>query len=176
MTSMRSSKPVLHRLIAGILSMLSIAAYGGMIHRYSFSGNANDSIGNAHGVLVNNGADAYFTSTTLEMGNSELPNSSSSTINYVDLPNGIISSISPAVTLEAWVTWYGPSNSAWQRIFDIGISDAGENQSVNSANSGYFFLTPYSGGGTYRFGHRNGIELGTPVELTIDSAALPVNQ
>lgn len=162
-------------LSAVILVMLSIPANGELIHRYSFTENANDSIGEADCVLVNNGTDAYYSGSSLEMGNSELPNSNSSAINYVDLPNGIISAIEPGATFEAWITWHGPSSSQWQRIFDLGTSDAGENQSVSSGNSTYCFLSP-NGGGYYRFGYRNGTELGTPTEYTLDAPILPVDE
>jgi hypothetical protein len=153
------------------------SADGGLVHRYSFTGNPNDSIGSAHGTLINNNGNANYSGSSLQMGNSQLPNSNSTSINYVDLPNGIISSLGTAMTLEAWVTWYGPSSSSWQRIFDFGTSDAGENQSSGGNNSTYFFLTPRSGSGTYRFGHRRGVELDGPVEYTIDGTGpLPVDQ
>ncbi|MGH2271610.1 lamin tail domain-containing protein [Anaerohalosphaeraceae bacterium U12dextr] len=156
--------------------VLSLGGNAQLVHRYSFSGNVNDSVGSAHGTLINNNSAAAFTGGVLEMGNSNLPNSNSTAINYIDLPNGMISSLGTAATFEAWVTWHGPSWSSWQRIFDFGTSGAGENQSVDSSNSAYMFLTPRSGAGTYRFGHRSDISMGGPVEYVIDGTILPVNQ
>ena len=159
-----------------VLGFLCLAVNAELVHRYSFSNNAADSIGSADGQLVNYGSDAYFTGSALELENDELPNSNSTNINYVDLPNGIISALGSGATFEAWVTWHGPSNSSWQRIFDFGTSDAGEDQATGGASSTYCFLSPYSGGGTYRFGHRRGAELGDVVENVIDSTVLPVDQ
>ncbi len=155
----------------------SLCVNAQLVHRYSFSGNLNDSVGTAHGTLVNNNStSAYFSNGVLELSNASLPNSNSSALNYIDLPNGIISSLGTAVTFEAWVTWHGPSSSSWQRIFDFGTSGAGENQSVDSTNSAYMFMTPYSGGGTYRFGHRSDPSMGGPVEWVLDGTTLPVDQ
>jgi hypothetical protein len=58
---------------------------------------------------------------------------------YVSLPNGALSS-TPDKTIEAWLTWRG--GQPWQRIFDFGVSDAGEfNQ---GAGRSYLFLTASS--------------------------------
>lgn len=58
---------------------------------------------------------------------------------YVSLPNGILSS-TPDKTLEAWLTWRG--GLPWQRIFDFGVSDAGEFNQGNGAS--YLFLAASS--------------------------------
>jgi hypothetical protein len=171
-------KELLMRFICLSLALLGLfsTADGGLLHRYSFSGTVEDSVSGVHGTLINHDSDAYYNGTSLELGNLDLPNSNGTDINYVDLPNGILSSLSPSLTLEAWITWHGPSDSTWQRIFDFGTSDAGENQSTGATNSTYFILTPRSGSGTFRFGHRAGAELGTPTEYTLDSSPLPVDQ
>ncbi len=158
---------------AGILIVLCSPASvsAAVVHRYSFTDNANDSLGTANGVLVNNSGYAAYSSGQLDMGNSSLPSSTSSTINYVDLPNGIISSLGTQATFEAWVTWYGPSGSSWQRIFDFGTSDSGEGYSTSGSSSTYIFMTPYSGSGTYRVGYRKGSSLGTTEERIIESSS-----
>lgn len=51
---------------------------------------------------------------------------------FVDLPDGLISSLDDA-TFEAWVSWRG--GAAWSRIFDFGNANAGAGQT-------YLFLTP----------------------------------
>jgi hypothetical protein len=64
----------------------------------------------------------------------------------VDLPNGIISSLSN-VTLEAWLTWNG--GAQWQRIFDFGSNSGGEN--AQGTGLTYLALTPRNGGNVLHF-------------------------
>lgn len=54
---------------------------------------------------------------------------------FVDLPDGLISSLTNA-TFESWVSWRG--GAAWSRIFDFGNADGGAGQT-------YLFLTPSNG-------------------------------
>jgi hypothetical protein len=56
---------------------------------------------------------------------------------YVDLPNGVVSGLRNA-TFVVWLTWSG--GVCWQRIFDFGISDRGEDQVGNAVTS--LFMTP----------------------------------
>jgi len=56
---------------------------------------------------------------------------------YVDIPNGVVSGLRSA-TFVAWLTWNG--GVCWQRIFDFGISDQGEDQVGDSVTS--LFMTP----------------------------------
>jgi hypothetical protein len=53
---------------------------------------------------------------------------------YVDLPDGMISSLGSA-TFEAWLTWGG--GAYWTRIFDFGSNDG--------SGLTYLFLTPSNG-------------------------------
>jgi hypothetical protein len=99
----------------------------GPIHRYNFgnaSGAASDGdtvldlAGSAHGTI--RGANALFTGTGLD-----LPGGSSQSEAYVDLPNGILSSIATGnLTLEAWVQQ--SSIQSWARIWDFGTGQLGE--------------------------------------------------
>jgi len=66
----------------------------------------------------------------------------SGTNQYVDLPNGLISSLT-AVTVEAWVTWNGGGD--WQRIFDFGDNEMAEGGQGTGAT--YLFLTPQANDG-----------------------------
>jgi len=102
-------------------------------HRYSFTTDANDTIGGAHGTLLGG--------ATISDGAVVLNGSGA----YVDLPNGIISTYS-SITFEIWVTDHG--SDWWARIFDFGFSDVGEGSSGTGTN--YIFLTPQSGGWTLR--------------------------
>lgn len=56
---------------------------------------------------------------------------------YVDIPNGVVSGLRNA-TFIAWLTWNG--GVCWQRIFDFGISDQGEDEVGDSVTS--LFMTP----------------------------------
>jgi hypothetical protein len=101
-----------------------------LVHRYSFSEAssayvAHDSAGSAHGRLFHPGV-AFN-------GKGELTFSGA----YVDLPDGIISSLSE-ISVEAWVTW--TSSSSWQRIFDFGD----RTPVLGGWGRSYFFLTPYA--------------------------------
>jgi hypothetical protein len=107
-------------------------------HRYSFNGTSRvveDVVGTAHGTLVN---------TTQANGSVAL--AGGATVQYVDLPDGIVSSLASA-TFDTWVTWNG-TGGAWQRIFDFGNSDQGPG--VQGTGQTYLFLTPRAGSGNLR--------------------------
>ena len=55
---------------------------------------------------------------------------------YVDLPDGIISSLEDA-SFEMWINWKGPSTSQWQRVFEFGDDQFN-----------YLYLTPKSSSST----------------------------
>lgn len=73
-------------------------------HRYSFSGDANDSIGMAHGKVVDAGTPtARFVDGQLDLSaNKAEPSTSIREDAYVDLPNGIISKFKGRFTLDLW--------------------------------------------------------------------------
>lgn len=108
-----------------------IALKAGLAHRYSFDKKgsvASDSIGTAHGTIVGTSANAgkvTFDGTTAA---------------YVDLPNGIISSLEDA-SFEVWLAWGG--GSIWQRIFDFGTNDVGEGS--QGEGTSYVYMTPSDG-------------------------------
>lgn len=131
-----------------------------MVHRYAFnalSGTvAEDGVGGAHGTL---------------MGGAALTGSGAVTLNgssaYVDLPNGIISRLTDA-TFEVWLVWNGGNN--WQRIFDFGSNNNGEDKQGTGVN--YIILSPRSGltDSPAVFGGR---WLGVPVDMNLRAPALP---
>lgn len=114
-------------------SVTVIAVPTTMKHRYSFTTDANDSVGGRHGSTWGN---AVFAN-----GQVVLDGVAGS---YVDLPPQLISPANianKAVTLEAWAT-FNAGQGAWTRLFDFGTS--------SGADGGYYlFMTP-SGGGTAR--------------------------
>src|SRR6478609_5796056 len=100
-----------------------------LIHRYSFDGEGQrvlDSVGTADGSL---------------QGGAVLDGAGHATLDgvddYVNLPNGLVSHLTD-VTLVAWLAWNG--GSCWQRVFDFGSTDSGEDNVGNATTS--LFATP----------------------------------
>jgi hypothetical protein len=71
-------------------------AHADLIHRYSFDGTADDSVGTANGTLVNN--------ATISGGNLVLSNigASGGSVQYSSLPAGVIATAGGRVTVEEW--------------------------------------------------------------------------
>jgi len=148
-----------------------------VMHRYSFEADTSDTIGGADGVLVNNTGSSAYAGGQLTLGNNGSQSSWNATTNgdYVDLPNGLISAIGGQTTFEVWTTWNGTADYWWQRVFDFGASNQGENTSDGGWDTSYIFLTPRGGPGVLRCGYRR--ELPTEEERQLDSGAvLPNNQ
>jgi len=119
-------------------------------HRYSFDEPASslvvtDSIRSANGILVYGSPEAPYTNGISD-GSSLSGNGTlvlNGTSGCVSLPPRLVSALSN-FTIEAWVTWYGPSTSAWQRVFDFGFNDRGTN--ANGIGTNYVIFTPARGG------------------------------
>jgi hypothetical protein len=139
-----------------------------LIHRYSFNetggATVEDLVGDADGIII---GDATFVD-----GQLDLPGGAwDSTAGYVDLPNGLISGLTN-LTFEAWVTWRQGSLQSWQRVFDIGSSDAGEDQQGNGVT--YLQLTPRNGNGLVYYEAVDNTGGGVLTALT-GQTALPTN-
>ncbi|HVY26550.1 MAG TPA: LamG domain-containing protein [Polyangiaceae bacterium] len=109
-----------------------------LVHRYDFEGSGTavmDRVGTAHGAIQGGGA-----LSTVD-GKGVVVLGGGTTGPYVDLPNGIVSSLTNA-TFESWVTWGG--GNAWQRIFDFGDSTAATPEDNPANGKRYLFLTPMS--------------------------------
>lgn len=147
-------------------------------HRYSFSEAAGaaetvDTIGSQNGTIV---AAAEGTNTVvLGGGRAVFPGGANYRAGgYVDLPNGLISS-KTNITIETWVTWSGPSGSTWQRIFDFGDSQKGEDAHASGNGLAYLFVTPRGGAGVVRFAGK--LDANTGEAPVLDGrATLPVGQ
>lgn len=136
-----------------------------LVHRYSFgeapgSTTVRDSVGTANGTVKGNGADFDGNGQLLLNGGTGSAASDDTISGYVDLPNGIIRVLTNA-TFEAWVTWEGTGQ--WERIFDFGTSDGGED--VVNGNGNYLFLTPTSPTNP-RFAVRDPATSTEPVQIT----------
>ncbi len=102
-----------------------------LAHRYSFTSNAWDSIGMAHGTLMGN---ALVTNTALNL--------TGSAGDYVNLPGGLVSG-SSALTVEFWATF--GANADWARVFAFGNIFGGSGQN-------YVSYSPHTSVGGQRFG------------------------
>ncbi|NWF86174.1 MAG: Ig-like domain-containing protein [Bryobacteraceae bacterium] len=167
----------IHRAATVLVAALALAqsTHATLIHRYSFNETSgttvDDSVGNADGVIKGNGA-AFDGAGRLTLPGGGLSTDAADVIaGYVDLPNHIINVLTNA-SFEAWVTWGGASGGAWQRIFDFGTSDGGED--ISNGNGNYLFLCPAVGGasaGNFRFAVRDPATGTEPVQL---NAATPL--
>jgi hypothetical protein len=146
-------------IAAGFTLMLSESADAALRNRYSFTSNANDSVGVAHGTVVDAGTTPNHTFAGGQIDLSANTGQGSNSITedaYVDLPNGVFSGAvnagtNGAITLEFWATV--ATQRTWQRFGDFGTSNTGENMSPGGAMSQYALVTPNSG----RF--MNGLEI-----------------
>ncbi|HXP61702.1 MAG TPA: LamG-like jellyroll fold domain-containing protein, partial [Dongiaceae bacterium] len=111
-----------------------------LVHRYSFTSDASDSVGAQDGYLWGNatisGAQVVFDGD---------PNS------YVELPSRMISSYD-SVTFEFWASV--GVNAIWSRIFDFGHYTA----QADGGGQSYVFFTPHSGTPTTRICLSDGTE------------------
>lgn len=99
----------------------------------------------------------------------DLPGGASATQGYIDLPNGMISSLTDA-TFETWVSIN--SVQAWQRVFDFGTNTNGEQNGPGGSGDGNNYILIAANRGTDVNTQRieallNGASLGT-----VDSAAV----
>jgi beta-xylosidase len=102
-------------------------AHPSLAHRYSFTSNAWDSIGMAHGRLLGN---ATVTNEALQL--------TGAAGGYVNLPGGLVYGCS-AVSVEFWASF--GANGSWARVFDFGnySGTVGQNYlffSPNTATAG----------------------------------------
>lgn len=127
-------------------------------HRWSFNETSGavvaDSVGTANGTIVGTGATFADGELTLPGG----PNSgdtTAATSPYVDLPNGMISVLPNAVSMEIWTTWLDEGLGLWQRIFSFGTSAAGEDLTNNGLSFANMIVRP----NRYDFSLETGYEL-----------------
>lgn len=147
-----------------LVAVFTSTAFGELIHQYTFNdGTANDSVGIADGVPVNN---PIFENGQLifDPNINDGSNSNPATGQYVDLPNGIAAH--RALTVEVWTTFRGGAD--WQRFVDFGNSTAGE-----ELVPGYTTTIDYDGKGFLILTH-NGSDhlLG---QISIDSWGNPAD-
>ena len=124
-----------------LVAVFVTSAQAAMTNRWSFSNTAGaapsttviaDSVGTSPGVVV--GINATSTGTALTLPGTTTGNFTPATIAaYVDLPDGIISS-KTNLTVEIWAT--PVTVKYWQRLFDFGRLQSGNNLSTNDRGPG----------------------------------------
>jgi hypothetical protein len=124
------------------------AAHGALKHRYSFTGDASDSISGAHGNVIDAGAaTAVFAGGVLDLSanTGQGSNSGISEDAYVNLPNGIISAAASGgrLTTEIWAR--SAENRNWAALISAGTSNAGEDQSNGGNSADDIQLIPRAG-------------------------------
>jgi hypothetical protein len=137
-----------------------------LVHRYDFEGTGaevTDRIGSAHGELAN-GA-----SFSVVDGKGVVLLGGGSDGGYVDLPNGLVSSLTD-VTIESFITWGGGDD--WQRIFDFGDSTATTPEDNPANGKSYLCVSPKSEDDVLRAAYSLN---GNAEEVAIDATALPLS-
>jgi len=129
------------RFITACLTLSTLLAAGGaapgqvIIHRYTFNGNANDSVGTANATLVN----ASTSNSQLILDNGAGVASNTPTGKYATLPAAAFPTGAGGLTsftIESFYNWVGQPGQTWARLVDI---------NNGAAVSNYLFLTPRSG-------------------------------
>jgi len=154
-----------------VAANLALSASAQLTHQYSFTGDASDSVGGAHGVLLNNTGNAVISGGQVTFGNDGSQSSNPGNGDFIDLPDGMISANGNQATFETWFTWTPGGDSWWQRVYDFGISDQGDGLSGSAANADYIMLSPRSGPNTLRSGYREG---STAIERWVEGPQAPV--
>jgi hypothetical protein len=132
-----------------------------ILHHWDFSEGSGttvtDLVGDSDGTVIGSNYSWVEDGINLDGGgNSGAWNSGTNATGgaYIDLPNGMISSITdPAVTIE--VVFVRNEITAWARVWDFGNSTSGEDQSASG--SGYWMLAAsYNQNGRARTEVQNG--------------------
>ncbi|TWT85408.1 Glycosyl hydrolase catalytic core [Posidoniimonas polymericola] len=108
-----------------------------LTHLYTFNdGTADDSVGTAHGTLVNGAA---VLDQKLALQNSGVTSGDSANVQYVQLPANLLTTAD--ATIEFW--FQAGQSENWTRVFDFG-------NKVGGAGDSYLFYSQQSGAGDSR--------------------------
>ena len=137
-------------LAIGLVVALSSTADAALRHRYSFTGDASDSVGGANGAVVDPGAaTAVFAGGKLDLS-ANVGNGSNNIVEdaFVDLPNGIVTAAANGgtagqLTVEIWAQ--SAENRNWAALFSSGTSNGGEGVSPAGNNADYIQVIPQNG-------------------------------
>jgi hypothetical protein len=140
---------------AGLAALLTSPACAALTNKYTFNdGTANDSVGGAHGNVVDPTGISRFVGGQIDVSANNgdlsaqdfsLPTTRGA---YINLPNGIVSAAfrsgtAGAASFETWATVQ--TNRNWAELFSFGLSNQGEDMSGSGAQTDYITLIPQSG-------------------------------
>jgi hypothetical protein len=153
--SRRLAPAVACACVAIVLAAVTNSTDAALRHRYSFTTNANDSVGGANGMLVDTGSTPNATFSGGQLDLTLNPDERSNALAegaFVDLPNGIVSAAASAGTSGAvsFSWWFSiPAYRQWQRLGDFGASQGGEGVSDGAFFDGgrNIFVTTSDGRG-----------------------------
>jgi Concanavalin A-like lectin/glucanases superfamily len=111
-----------------LLAVLTTAASGGLIHRYSFTNDAKDSVGHVDGKLVGG---ASISGGKLVLKNDGV-NSGDDSVAYLEFSSSVLPK-SGSVTLVAWFTC--SEAGAFARVLNFGDKDNGQGEA-------FIYFTP----------------------------------
>ena len=150
----------------------------GLIHRWTFDESPDgvtipDVVGGADAMLMNGTGAATIADGQANLANDGSQNSNNATAgDYVDLPNGLLSPLTQ-MTLECWTTWDG-TDAIWQRVFDMGTSNGGEDVSDAGDRTTWFMVCPDNNGRVLQVEYRR---LGAASNMPInDNGMMPANE
>jgi hypothetical protein len=150
----------------------------GLIHRWTFDESADgvtipDVVGGADATLMSGTGNATIAGGQATLGNTGSQNSNNAAAgDYIDLPNGLISPLTQ-MTIECWTTWDG-TDAVWQRIYDMGTANGGEDVSNGGDQVTYFYVTPDSGSRSLLLEYRRlGAQYNMPM---VDSGKMTAGQ
>jgi hypothetical protein len=107
--------------VVGISLGVAAASHGALVHRYSFNGNANDSVGGAHGAIVDAGdSNVNYIDGLLDVSSNAGYSPQDA---YVSLPGPIINNaftggVEGEMTIEIWAQ--ASVNRTWASLFSAG--------------------------------------------------------
>jgi Concanavalin A-like lectin/glucanases superfamily len=152
----------LMNLCLSLCAAAALAVIGSSTHaatptnKYTFNDNtANDSIGGANGVIVDNTGISKFVGGAFDMSANNGANSNQDFSNpatagaFIDLPNGVFTNAVDtgnfgAVSLEVWFTTQ--QNQGWAEVYSFGHNDAGDSgEGMSSGGGSYVALIPTAG-------------------------------
>jgi len=160
----------------------------GIMHRYTFNEDAvedemviKDVVGGADydGFLYGNSGKGVFKDGKYFFGNTTQSSSSPATGDYIDLPNWMISKLGTQMTVEAWWTNTSATGQGlWERIWDFGTSNGGEDVSGSGSNVKQIQVCSRNGSGYLYAEYYRGTDLGGGSRsiFSTPNRPIPINQ
>jgi len=174
----------------------TLAVTHGLVHRYTFNPDDVDSVvifdvlnqtgdnaGKYDGLLYDLSGKGYFKDGMFFFGNTTQGSAGgaggAANGDYIDLPNGMISSLGLQMTVEAWWTQTSAADQGmWQRIWDFGTSNGGEDVSGSGSDTKQIYVTSRNGQWNLMCEYYRGLDKGGGSRQinTNPARPIPINQ